>query len=235
MAHSIEGDSTMKRLTWGLAFCVVAVAGVAGPARADVLYSNLGPGDSYVQDRGWLESAPDSAAGAVRQAIAFTAGGTDTLFDGARLALGLNRGANEMDLRLYDTAGGHPGAVLETIHASGQMPPFGQFGSGHLVTFDSATHPPLRAGETYWLLPLASGDTYAGWNMTNQGRNSPFAQSLEAEPTSWEVFPNVVQGAFEVNGTPSPAPEPSALALAGVGLVGAAGYVWRRRRKPAVA
>jgi LPXTG-motif cell wall-anchored protein len=187
-----------------------------------------------VQDRGWRESAPDSAAGAVRQAIAFTAGGTDTLFDGARLALGLNFGANEIDLRLYTDAGGQPGTVLDTIHASGQMPRFGQFGSGHLVTFDSATHPLLRAGGTYWLLPFASGDTWAAWNMNNQGRSSLFALSNEGEPTSWEVFPNVIQGAFEVNGTPSPAPEPSGLALAGVGLAGAAGYLWRRR-KPAAA
>jgi hypothetical protein len=47
------------------------------------------------------------------------------------------------------------------------------------------------------------------------------------------VSPNVTQGAFEVNGTPSPVPGPSGLALAVVGLVGMAGYAWRR--KPAVA
>jgi hypothetical protein len=225
----------MKRSTWGPGACLAVSAALAGPARADVLYSNLGPGESYVQDRGWLESAPDSARGTVRQAIAFTAGGTDALFDGARLALGLNRGANEIDLRLYTDAGGQPGTVLDTIHAGGQMPPFGMFGSGHLVTFDSAAHPPLRAGATYWLLPFASGDTWAGWNLNNQGRGSPFALSQEGEPASWEVFPNVTQGAFEVNGTPSPVPEPSGLALAGVGVAGLLGYAWRRRRKPAVA
>src|SRR5262249_46018819 len=142
---------------------------------------------------------------------------------------------NEIDLRLYDTAGGQPGTVLETIHAGGQMPRFGDFGSGHLVGFDSALHPLLQAGGTYWLLPFASGDTWAGWNMNHPGRNSPFAVSDEGEPASWEVFPNVTQGAFEVTGTPSPAPEPSALALAAVGMAGVAGFVWRLRRKPAVA
>jgi hypothetical protein len=41
------------------------------------------------------------------------------------------------------------------------------------------------------------------------------------------------QGAFEANGTPSPAPEPSGLALACVAAAGAAGYAGRlpRRRK----
>src|SRR5262249_41203391 len=148
-------------------------------------------------------------------------------FDSARLALGLFAGANEIDLRLYADGGGRPGMVLETIHASGQMPAFGQFGSGHLVEFDSALHPLLQAG-TYWLLPFASGDTQAGWNQNNQGASGPFAFSNQVEPTTWKVVQQVTQGAFEVSGTPSPAPEPSALALAGVGVVGLLGYGWRR-------
>jgi hypothetical protein len=138
-----------------------------------------------------------------------------------------------MDLRLYNTVAGHPGTVLEAIHLSGQMPRFGDFGSGHLVEFDSALHPLLQAGGTYWLLPFASGDTIARWNGNNQGARFPVASSEEVEPTFWSFDATNLYSAFEVNGTPSPAPEPSALALAGVGLAGAAGYAWRRRRKPA--
>jgi MYXO-CTERM domain-containing protein len=159
---------------------------------------------------------------------------TDASFDSARLAVSLAAGANEIGLRLYNTAGGQPGIVLETMHLSGQMPRFGDFGSGHLVAFDSALHPLLQAGGTYWLLPFASVDTWAAWNDNDQGRNGPFAYSTQVEPTSWSLG-TYTQGAFEVNGTPSPAPEPSGLALAGVGLVGLLGFVWRRRRKLAVA
>jgi hypothetical protein len=159
---------------------------------------------------------------------------TDTFFNSARMALGLITGANEMDLRLYSDASGRPGTVLETIHASGQMPHFNDFGSGHLVEFDSALHPLLQAGGTYWLAPFASGDTYAGWQFNNQGRVGPLAVSFEVEPTAWSLT-DEYEGAFDVNGTPSPAPEPSALALAGVGLVGLLGFAWRKRRKPAVA
>jgi hypothetical protein len=222
----------MQRLIWSLGACLAALA---GQARADVIYSNLGPGESYVQNTGWTESGPNSGAGTVREAFAFTVGGTDTSFDSARLALGLRAGANEIDLRLYDTVNGHPGTVLETIHASGQMPAFGQFGSGHLVEFDSALHPLLQAGGTYWLLPFASGDTLALWNWNNQGRNGPFAFSNDVEPTTWKVVQQVTQGAFEVNGTPSPVPEPGSLALAGVGVAGLLGFAWRKCRKPAVA
>jgi hypothetical protein len=189
----------MKRLTGSLVACLEALA---GPARADVLYSNLGPGESYAQHGGWFEWGPVN--GAVRQAFAFTVS-ADTLFDSARLALGLAAGPNEMDLRLYNTVGGQPGRVLEAIHVSGQMPPLTRYGSGHLVEFASATHPLLRAGGTYWLLPFASGDTWAVWNWNTPGGAGPFAFSTQVEPTSWAVSPQI-QGAFEVNGTTRRAP-----------------------------
>jgi hypothetical protein len=112
------------------------------------------------------------------------------------------------------------------------MPHYGDFGSGHLVTFGSSLHPLLQGGSTYWLLPLASGDTMAGWNYNDQGRNGPWGNSAEAEPMTWDVTQSI-QTAFEVNGTPSPAPEPSGLALAGVGLAGMVGFAWRKRRQPA--
>jgi hypothetical protein len=220
----------MKRLTWVLAACLAALA---GPARADVIYSNLGPGESYL-NAAWVEAGPNITGGPTRYAFDFTVS-TDTFFDSARLAVGLAGGANEIDLRLYTDAGGRPGTVLEAVHASGQMPHLFDFNSGHLVEFDSALHPLLQAGGTYWLLPFASGDTFAGWNENSQGQNGLFAESFDAEPMTWYVEQDLRKGAFEVNGTPSPAPEPSALALAGVGLVGVVDYAWRRRRKPAVA
>jgi hypothetical protein len=206
----------MQRWTGSLVACLAALA---GPARADVLYSNLGPGESYQQSGNHAESGPASPPGAIRQAVAFTVS-ADTSFDGARLAVGLVFGANKLDLRLYTDAGGQPGTVLEAIHASGQMPRFGQFGSGHLVKFESALHPLLQAGGTYWLLPFAFGNTWAGWNWNDQGGSGPFALSTKVEPVSWNVS-KTLQGAFEVNGTPTPAPEPSglALALAGVTLL----------------
>jgi hypothetical protein len=195
------------------AACLAAVA--AGPARADVIYSNLGPDESYLRSS-WSEDRY------IRQAFAFTAGGTNATFDGARLALGLNVGPNEIDLRLYADAGGQPGAVLETMHASGQMPRIAMYTSGHLVTFTSAAHPLLQAGGTYWLLPFEPADstTNAGWAITSSLVRSRLALSfLETEPMTWTVYDQQPEGAFEVNGTPSPVPEPGGLVLAGVGVL----------------
>jgi hypothetical protein len=84
----------MRRLTWTL----VAFA-LAGQARADVIYTNLGPGESYRSDFGWGEQGLVDGV-SERQALSFSVG-TNARFDGARLALGLVSGANEMDLRIY--------------------------------------------------------------------------------------------------------------------------------------
>jgi hypothetical protein len=197
----------MKRLA------LLAVLAAATPARADVLYSNLRPDESY-EPKAIPECGPESVV-TTREAIAFTIP-VDATFDGARLALGLFRGANEIDLRLYSDAGGQPGAVLESIHASGQMPRYLEFSSGHLVGFDSAAHPFLQAG-TYWLLPFAPGDTEAEWNYSEPTRPADSAFSTQAEPTTWQVSPDL-EGAIELNGTPSPAPEPGGLTLTLIAL-----------------
>jgi hypothetical protein len=203
----------MRRLTWAL-----AAFALAGQARADVIFTNLGPGETYDRTGGWAEAGPNALNGPVRAAIAFTIN-TDAAFDSTRLAVGLRGGANEIDIRLYDDAGGHPGTVLESTHLSGQMPPFRMYDHGHLVTFDSVTHPLLQAGQTYWLLPLAPGDTDAAWNWTFFTHAGPLAYSLEDEPINWTVVRQMAQGTFEVNGTPSPVPESSGLVLTVVGAV----------------
>jgi hypothetical protein len=67
----------------------------------------------------------------------------------------------------------------------------------------------------------------AGSPFFNQGLNT-----LTITITTSDQFREGVH--LEGAVTASPAPEPSTLALAGVGVAGVMGYVWRRRRKPAV-
>jgi hypothetical protein len=205
---------------------------LAGQAPADVIYSTLGPGDSYDNRSGaWTESGPDATlAPTWRQAESFRVPvDGDYVFQGARLALGLISGPNEIDLRLYNDAGGRPGTVLETIHASGQMPHLFDFSSGHLVDFESAEQHLLLAGQTYWLLPFASGATDAGWNWNDQltGQTGPHAQSRELDPTDWDTRTDI-RAAFEVNA--ALVPEPSALTLSALGVAALLGYHWGRRR-----
>jgi hypothetical protein len=143
------------------------LGGNAGPARAD-FFSTLGPGDSYNPGQGLPETGPISFFGALREASSLTVGGAaDFRFDGARLALALSSDTNAIPaLRLYADAGGQPGAVLESMSVSGTLGPFG----GNNSRWCSPRRPPLlQHGQTYWLLPLASGDTRAIWNWNDQG------------------------------------------------------------------
>jgi hypothetical protein len=204
---------------------LAAALPAAGPARADVLYSNLGPGNTYVQSIGSSENGPGSIEGGpIRQAVAFSPGPVSARFDDAQLGLSLSGGTNFISLRLYNDSGGHPGTVLEQLDAANQLPPFGST-NNQLLTFFSASHPLLVAGQTYWLLPFASSDTTAVWNRNNQSVSGPYALSMELEPIHWLVTPQL-QGAVQVHGTV--VPEPSTFALLGLG--GAALVGWGRYR-----
>jgi hypothetical protein len=86
----------------------------------------------------------------------------------------------------------------------------------------------LQRGHTYWVLPLANGDTSASWNFNNTQRAN-FAMSSQTVPTTWTSFPNQFVGAMEINGTP--VPEPSTLTLFGLGSLGLLGFGWRRRKQ----
>src|SRR5262249_10180386 len=55
------------------------------------------------------------------------------------------------------------------------------------VAYTSSAHTLLAHGQTYWLLPFASGDTVAAWNLNDQGQTGTRAESHEAEPTSWAL------------------------------------------------
>jgi hypothetical protein len=212
----------------GPVLAVLAVlAGAGGTARAGVIFSSFGPGDSHETHNTYVESGPNTFLGINRSAFSFGVGGaTDFLFDGARLALAKFNGTNEITLRLYADAGGHPGAVLESISLSNQLTP----APGSVVTFASSSRPLLEHGQTYWVLPLASTDTFVGWLFNDQKLIGPEAISHDLEPTTWVINASEALPAFDVSG--SPVPEPASLALLGLGACGLLAFV-RRRGKAA--
>jgi hypothetical protein len=211
----------MKRFrVAALALFVVA----AGQARADVLYNNFGPGDTYdTRDAAIIGRFPGDTVTWV-QGDPFRVTGADYTLDRLTLALGWFSGPNQVDVQFRADAGGLPGAVIESFHLTDLGP---LFQNNPPVVANSVLHPLLSAGAQYWVTASASDQTDVGWNTNSTGDTGPHAQSQNGGPF------NVItsdRGAYRVEATPSPVPEPGTLLLCGIGGLGLLGYRWGRRK-----
>jgi hypothetical protein len=214
----------VRRFIWSMAV-MVAIALYAVPLPADIIHSNLGPGDSFDTSGGWNVSTLDSA-NHVDQDIAmpFTVIGTNHTFTSAELAMKLWLGGTpSLDILLTADAGGVPGAVIETMSVTVGNDPA-------LVTATSVLNPTLVAGTTYWIATLAGGDHSSLWMLAGSpGGNNPMGTvgfSYD-RGESWSTSIGE-EAAFRVNG--NVVPEPASLTLLGLGFLGLLGHGWRRKR-----
>jgi hypothetical protein len=194
------------------------------PARADVIFSNLGPGDSYNCCSGWTLFGSDLPIDTDR-AFAFTPAADYTL-DSIDLALTWLGGTNAADVWLMSDEGGAPGSILESFLIS-SLPTFNTTNT-LLTTADSTLNPLLSAGVQYWVASSAhsaDGSLSFNWNITG---DEGLASRDNGGP--WGVSTSfLTSGAFRVNGTPAaPVPEPSSVLLLAAGVLG---LLSRTRRK----
>jgi hypothetical protein len=207
--------------------------GAAAPAQADmIIYSDLGPGDSYNGGSfgGWaLGDPPNSCV----TATGFTAGASvdlSTIEVAAGMLLGPNgapTGVNQLTISLDADSGGTPGAVLESFTISDAMPIFGSFSSDHLVTATSVLHPLLTAGTQYWVVLSVPDDgmSNAAWNMNSIGDSGPIVQYFHGvEVTDITAF----SGAMRISGRA--VPEPSSIVIISISAVAILGSRLVRRR-----
>jgi len=205
-----------------VALCLAALSGQA----QQVIFSNLGAGDSYDASLAYNVKGP--AAFGERQYVAntFIPTGSDYQLSKIELPLALVGGVDQVDVRLMTDDGGLPGTTLESFTLTGLPADPGQ-----MLTATSTLHPVLHQGTDYWCAITPAGDTQAHWFLNNTGSTGPCAENTLG---LWALMDTPqTQGAFMVEGAPVrgilDTPEPGPLAVATGAIL--AGAAYRRRRR----
>jgi len=213
----------VRRFIWSMAV-MAAIALYAVPLRAEIIHSNLGPGDSFDPASGWVV-ATLASIDHVDQAIAmpFTVIGTNYTFTSAELAMWLVGGTSPLEISLTADASGVPGDVIETISVN--LP----VGDPALVTATSTLNPSLTAGSIYWIAAVASGDLSSVWKFAGPPGTPTFGTvgysydggsswSISSTTPPRDPLTSNEEAAFRVNG--AAVPEPLSAWLLVSGLVG---------------
>jgi hypothetical protein len=200
----------LRRIRLGIPALVFASVAML-PAQGAVLFSNLGPGDTF-----------NTASGNVidnNQYVAsnFTASETASITS-LRLAL-RSSSASAFDLIVsLRSPGSFPtGSVLESWTISGSS--LSQ-STAQIETLISLTNPLLTSGETYWIRlesQVASPSRFV-WHMNSTG-DQGIAIS-QTQGTSWLSGPFATAPAFEVNGSAVPEPSAALLLIGGLSMLG---------------
>jgi len=146
------------------------------PSRADSIYNNLGPGDTWIINREWDTNFDFMATPFVTTAAGNLGGILTPLFN-------LN---NPVSLGLYTDSGGKPDSLLEDWNVTAPGFP------GVLTTIPSVQNPFLSANTEYWLvISLTSAQkNNLAWYQNNQGvtggiwAGTALGSLIELEPDS---------------------------------------------------
>lgn len=202
-------------------FAVATTVIISAQAAAVPIYSTLGPGDSYNSWSGYDIGRPGYEWDRGEQ---FTFGGPSYTLDSIEIVLkqvyinccpvgGLGM---TVDVWLMSDAGGKPGTPIEGWSFDDlEINP-------QILMGNSTLHPVLVPGTPYWLVASTpDSSSWAEWL-----KSSPIVLGTHVRRLGsgdWEVYSNITQGAFRINGTPvipppPVVPAPGAVILGSIGL-----------------
>jgi hypothetical protein len=190
---------------------------------SEIIYSTLGPGQSYSQESGWPVGTlpfPFDETQKMEAAVSFTPSQSYT-FESIDVAALLDSfsASNQFSVSLARDSGSNlPGAILEAFSFTGLADVPAVYSSS------SVLHPQLTAGERYWLVMSSDEllNIYLTWLDTDTFLDGEIAYK-NGLYTDW-AYGYGSTPAFEVRGTTAEAvPEPTSMLLMGLGLVVLAG------------
>jgi hypothetical protein len=208
-----------------LVFTLMLLSGTA--THAEVVFSNLGAGDSFNPLVSYWIPGPATAVGTPPMLVGNTDVGApflvdhphDFRFETAELALSRWDGTNSLIVRLLSDVGGSPGSELASTTIGG-IP---DIASPALVSADfSAAGITLEAGMRYWLVADSDLDASMFWHQNTLGQEGYAFRTTGDWTVRIELHP---AAAFRINGTIVPEPA-SATLVALFTLV-----AWRLRRR----
>jgi len=186
---------------------LLAATLLPGALQAAVIYTNFGDSDSFLAGSGLIVTRDGAAWSSV--ALSFVPAATYSLSSIEFAASTLLPGSAGVSLAVFTDDDGHPaGTPLEIIALDGMLSSFG--GPSGLLKVNSAVHPVLEAGETYWVGMNAAAGSLAVWNQT-AALTSGFSTTDGAG--NWSAGDGI-QGAVQLKGklvfeTPLPVSEPA--------------------------
>ncbi len=196
-------------------------------ARADVLFDNFAPGNTYLGNAGWTLINGGPLQAHVEDAAVFSVIGGSFYLTSLDLAVGHLFGPNVLHVYIHADAGGLPGAVLEQTTVIDQMPTM----STSPTLCPPPVHVPLAGttlltpGVSYWihLSTDTTTDSWAAWNENTTGDIGLRADRWDGGP--WTPHTGHPRGTFRVFGDVVPAPGAAPITALGLGLLAT-----RRRR-----
>jgi hypothetical protein len=214
-----------------LAVLALIFLGPASDMRADVIFSNFGPSQTYQGGKWWTVG---NSPGFGTQDVAFSFTPTATAaVTGADLALSSDQfsaGVAPLILFIESDLGGTPGTILGTLTQTESYP---SYPTTAVVNFAcSGSCSTLDAGTNYWLVAQQTDPTdESDWLFSFGDTGTWYYDETGSGTGPWTAATVGNQiGAFDVTGNaaPSPTPEPGSLALLGSGLVGILAVAKRR-------
>jgi hypothetical protein len=193
-----------------------------GALFADTVFSTFGPGQSFFTGGVWMVGGqpPEEIAASFVPAQDFT---LETI-DFAAVFLSGTDSQVDVSLAAGPSA---PGTPIESFTVSGLST------VSAVLTVNSASHPQLDAGVTYWVVlsALDPAATLAGWNQNDQGF---VGVSARLDGGAWfDLGTEVLTPAFDVLGVPTipTVPEPSTWSLVTLVIACQLAVFMGRRRK----